>query len=299
MVQTLPANYFLNEHNREFYINERIHEKLPFLDLLPMVNNETGEFTQFITSAGADDETENPRGINEGVNFAEINFGEPSIKRGSTLAKGFKFSWTSKVIRKGRLNANMKIWLSKAVSRMATYYNGVFANALMDGATATAPSDISDWTDDSAIDPIADEIYIIDQYKELDYGFQPETVYLNNKDYLARQLYLKSLDYTPEFELNYVNYGGHIAQGDALVMPDEPVATVEKYTDPNYSTIRKAEMASLKAGNALTNVPESFINVWYPPVMTKPDVYECFLWAESAVNILESNGVMKLDLSGS
>lgn len=297
MVQTLPANYFLNEHNREFYINEKIHEKLPFLDLLPMVNNETGEFTQFITTAGADTETENPRGINEGVNFAEINFGEPSVKRGSTLAKGFKFSWTNKVIRKGRLNANMRIWLSKAVSKMATYYNGVFANGLMDGATATAPT-LSDWQDESAIDPIADELYIIDAYAEEEYGFTPKFVYLNNKDYLARELYIKSLDKVPTFQLQYINYGTKIQRGDALVMPDEPVASVEKYTDPNYSTIRKGEMASLKTGKALTNVPESFINVWYPPVMTKPDVFDCFLWAEAAVNVLEGNGLMKLDLTG-
>ncbi|MBO6275707.1 MAG: hypothetical protein J6M91_09290 [Methanobrevibacter sp.] len=297
MVQTLPANYFLNEHNREFYINEKIHEKLPFLDLLPMVNNETGEFTQFITSAAADTETENPRGINEGVNFAEINFGEPSIKRGSTLAKGFKFSWTSKVVRKGRLNANMRIWLSKAVSKMAQYYNGVFANGLMDGATATAPQ-LSDWQDESAIDPIADELYIIDAYAEEEYGFTPKFVYLNNKDYLARELYLKSLDKVPTFQLQYINYGTKIQRGDALVMPDEPVASVEKYTDPNYSTIRKGEMVSLKTGKQLTNVPESFINVWYPPVMTKPDVFDCFLWAEAAVNVLEGNGLMKLNLTG-
>ena len=56
MVQTLPNNYFLREHNREVYVTEKIHKDLHFLDLFPMVNNEYGEFTQYITDANADNE---------------------------------------------------------------------------------------------------------------------------------------------------------------------------------------------------------------------------------------------------
>ena len=51
MAQTLPKDYFLREHNPEFYVNEKIHETLHFLDFLPMVNNEYGEFTDVPVTA--------------------------------------------------------------------------------------------------------------------------------------------------------------------------------------------------------------------------------------------------------
>lgn len=298
MVNTLPADFFLKEHNREFYINEKIHEKLHFLNLFPMVNNEYGEFTQYITDANADIETENPRGINESVDFAEIKFGKPSTKRGALSAKGFMFSWTSKVERQGRLNTNMQIWLSKAVSRLAKYYDKEFATGLINGANATAPNDLSDWDDSTAIDVKADELKIINAYENDNYGFTPKTVLLNANDALRKDMYLASFPYDVKLQLDYVNYGTAIPEGSAVVLPDEPIADIEKYTDPKFSTIRSAEMKSEKSGKQLQNVPESFINVWYPPLTDKPDTYKCFLWAESAVNVLESKGAMVLDING-
>ena len=298
MVQTLPNNFFLREHNREVYITEKIHKDLHFLDLFPMVNNEYGEFTQYITDANADTETENPRGINEGVSFAEINFGKPSTKRGALAGKGFKFSWTSKVERQGRLNASLQIWLSKAVSRLANFYDVRFASEIMAAANATAPNNLSDWSGNS-IDPKGDELKIIDAFVSDDWGFKPTDVYLNHTDYLALQTYIASFPYDVKMDLNYHNFGTAITAGSALVLANgDPIADIEKYVNPEFSTIRKTEMAAEKKGKELKNVPESFINVWYPPVIDKPDVKQCFLWAESAVNVLESKGAMVIDIDG-
>lgn len=300
MVQTLPNNFFLREHNREVYITEKIHKDLHFLDMFPMVNNEYGEFTQYITDANADVETEDPRGVNEGVSFAEINFGKPSTKRGALAGKGFKFSWTSKTERQGRLNASLQIWLSKAVSRLANFYDKRFADAITAAANATAPTTLSDWTDSTAIDPKLDELKIIDAFETDEYGFKPTDVYLNHTDYLALQTYIASFPYDVKMELNYHNFGTAITSGSGLVLANaDPIADIEKYVNPEYSTIRKAEMAAEKKGKELKNVPESFINVWYPPVTDKPDVKECYLWAESAVNVLESKGAMVIDINGS
>ena len=300
MVQTLPNNYFLREHNREVYVTEKIHKDLHFLDLFPMVNNEYGEFTQYITDANADTETENPRGVNEGVTFAEINFGKPSMKRGALSAKGFKFSWTSKTERQGRLNANMRIWLSKAVSRLANFYDKKFADAIMAAANATAPNDLSDWDDSTSFDPKLDELKIIDAFETDDFGFKPTDVYLNHADYLRLQTYIASFPYDVKFNLNYHNFGTAISEGAGLVLSNaDPIADIEKYVNPDFSTIRQTEIAAEKKGKELKNVPESFINVWYPPVVDKPDVKECFLWAESAVNVLETKGAMVIDINGS
>ena len=298
MAQTLPKDYFLREHNPEFYVNEKIHETLHFLDFLPMVNNEYGEFTQYITDANADEVTENPRGVGEGVTFAEINFGKPSEKRGALAAKGFKFSWTSKVERQGRLNANMQIWLSKAVSRLAKFYDAKFAAAIIASANATAPTTLSDWGENT-IDPKMDELKIIDAFETDDFGFKATDVYLNHTDYFALQSYLASFPYDVKMELNYHNFGNAIPVGQGLVMDNSvPIADIEKYTNPDYSTLRQAEIVAEKKGKELKNVPESFINVWYPPVVDKPDVKSCFLWAESAVNVVESKGAMVIDIDG-
>ena len=302
-MQTLPRDYFLREHNKEYYVQEQIHKQLRFLNELPMVQNETGEFTTYITDANADDITGDPVTIAEGVEFNEIDFGKPSNKRGATVAKGFMFKWTDRMKRQGRLNANLQIFLSKAVSRLALFYDKTFLDGFQAGATCTLPggTTLSDWGEDT-IDPIADEIYICDAMEAGgDSGFKAGTVFLSRADYLARQLYLKSFTgKLPEFELNYVPMGSALPTGTGVVVAGNvPVATIEKYTDPNYSVVRQAELAAEKAG-AIDNlkVPQSFINIWEPEP-TKPGVHEVYLWAESNVNVVEGKGIMVLDLDGS
>lgn len=298
-METLPRDYFLKEHNREFYVNEKIHKALHFLDLFPLVQNETGEFAQYITDANADAVTSDPVAISEGVDFSEISFGKPSEKRGATAGRGFKFSWTDKVERQGRLNANMQIMLSKAVSRLAIYYDKVFADGLLAGAAATSPSGISDWADDT-IAPIQDEILILDAFEADEYGFKATDIYLSRADFVARQLYLSTLpSYMPlNPEVTYHNLGTALPTGTALALDkNTPVASIEKYASPKYSTIREAEIKAEQAGKELKNVPQSFINVYYPPE-TKPEVHECYLWVEANVNVLEGKGVMQIDLTG-
>jgi hypothetical protein len=94
--------------------------------------------------------------------------------------------------------------------------------------------------------------------------------------------------------------GSALATGDAVVVDSSiPVATVEKYADPNYSTVRKAEVAAEKAGTIdELKVPESFINIWEPE-MRIPGVHEIYLWAEANVNVVEGKGIMTVKLDGS
>ena len=246
-MQTLPKDYFLREHNKEFYVQEQIYKKLRFLNELPMVQNETGEFTTYITDANPDDITGDPVTIAEGVEFNEIDFGKPSEKRGATVAKGFLFKWTDKMRRQGRLNANLQIFLTKAVGKLVSFYDKQFLNQYIAGAAATAPTGLSNWGA-KTIDPIQDELLICDAMSEGgDSGFEATTVFLSRADYMARQLYLKSFNGKIENELNYVPMGSALTTGNAVVVDTSiPVATIEKYADPNYSTVRKAELAAEK-----------------------------------------------------
>ena len=298
-MNTLPKDFFLRGHNKEYYVQEQIYKKLRFLNELPMVQNETGEFTQYVIS----DETEtigDPVTIAEGVEFNEINFGKPSDKRGATIAKGFMFKWTDKMVRQGRLNANLQIFLTKAVASMVSFYDKAFLSAFVAAAGATAPTNLSDWGEET-IDCMADEIYICDAMEAGgDSGFKATTVFLSRADYLARQLYMKSFEGKIESELNYVPMGSALATGTGLVIDSSvPVATIEKYADPNYSNVRQTEMKAEKAGT-LDNlkVPQSFINIWEPE-MRKPGVHEVYLWAEANVNVVEPKGIMVVDLDGS
>ena len=299
-MQTLPKDYFLREHNKEFYVQEQIYKKLRFLNQLPMVQNETGEFTTYITNANPDDITGKPVTIAEGVQFNEIDFGKPSERRGATIAKGFMFKWTDKMKRQGRLNANLQIFLTKAVGQLVNFYDKQFLNQYIAGAGATAPSGLSNWGSKN-IDPVQDELLICDAMSEGgDSGFEATTVFLSRADYMARQLYLKSFNGKIENELNYIPMGSALPTGDAVVVDESiPVATVEKYASPIYSTVRKSEIAAERTGAIdELKVPESFINIWEPEMKT-PGVHEVYMWAEANVNVVEGKGIMTIKLDGS
>ena len=299
----LPRDYYLREHNAEVYVQEQIHKKLRFLNELPIHDNETGEFTTYITDANADDITGDPVTIAEGVEFNEIKFGKPSTKRGATIPKGFKFTVTNKMKRQGRENINMELFLTKAVSKMVQFYDKAFLNQFIAGAgvSMAAADGISDWDDSTAIDPIKDEVLICDAMSQGgDSGFEAATMYLSRADYLARQLYLTSFDKNFKSTINYVPMGSALTTGSAVVVADVPVANVEKYVDPYYSAVRQAEMTAEKAGT-LDNLqfPESFINVWVNDNQDKPGETNVFVWAEANVNVNEHKGIMTVDLSGS
>ena len=298
-METLPKDYFLRGHNKEYYVQEQIYKKLRFLNELPMVQNETGEFTNYIIDNNVDT-IGDPITIAEGVEFNEISFGKPSTKRGATIAKGFMFKWTDKMARQGRLNANMQIFLTKAVASMTQFYDKTFLSAFAAAAGASAPSNLSDWGEET-IDCMADEIYICDAMEAGgDSGFKATTVFLSRADYLARQLYLKSFNGKIESELNYIPMGSALSTGTGIVVDaSTPVATIEKYVDSNYSVVRQAELKAEKAGT-LDNlkVPESYINIWEPEPRV-PGVHEVYLWAEANVNVVEPKGIMVIDLDGS
>ena len=117
---------------------------------------------------------------------------------------------------------------------------------------------------------------------------------------MARNMYLASFNGNLTQELNYESMGSALPTGTAVVVDESlPVATIEKYADPNYSQVRKAELAAEKAGTLdELNVPDSFINIWKKP-MSKPGVQEIYLWAEANVNVVENEGIMVVKLDGS
>lgn len=305
-METLPQDYFLREHNTEFYVQEKIHEKLHFLNMFPTVDNQYGEYTSYYSEASAkkdiaDGILSEPTPITEGVDFNEIETSDIKEKQGALVGSGFRITYTDLVKRQGKLTAQMQIKCSKAVSAMAIGINSVISNALIADAACTAPtaSNMTKWSDLTNIDPRDDVINIQAAYDNDGFGYAVSDVYLNTTEYTNLCKWLASQDYTYDIheakvdEVTFHNLQGGITAGTYLALDKSvPAAIIEKYVDPAYSAVRQAELASLKAGKELKDVPPSLINTreWKPEA--KHDVNVVDFWYEIACNVQEPHGII-------
>ena len=53
-METIPKLFESREHNLEFYAQKRVYNTLKLLDKLPIVQNVSGEFTNYVTSTADD-----------------------------------------------------------------------------------------------------------------------------------------------------------------------------------------------------------------------------------------------------
>ena len=286
-METLPQDYFLREHSAEYYVQEKIHEKLHFLSMFPTVDNKYGEFTSYYSEASAkkdiaDGILSEPIPITEGVDFTEIE--------------------TSDILeRQGKLSAVLPIKFSKAVSAMAIGINSIISSALISDAGCTAPtaSNMTKWSDISNIDPRDDTINIQAAFDADGFGFEVSDVYLNNVEFTNLAKYMASQDYEYNIHeidvdnVKYHNLGGAITAGTYLALDSSvPAAIIEKFVDPKYSSVRQAELTALKEGKELKDVPPSLINTreWKPEA--KHDMNVVDFWFELACNVQEPHGII-------
>lgn len=294
-MQVLPLEYDERAHNLEIYAQKRLFQKLTILNDLPINQNDTGEFTNFIASANPDEVTGNPITTTEGVDFTEIDFGLPSEIRGTTRPKGFMFKTSDRLERLGRLDSTLQIFLNKSIGRFVNYYDEVFLKSMMTGAGATAPNDLAQVSD--GFDVIENEYKLVDALEFQngeDTGFTPTRVYANRADVLAINIALGKSDLKDDSVLEYIP-STKIASGEMLVADmDAAPASIEKYTNPKYSIISAMEAESdtgrvyTEAGNI---VPPSFINIKVSEP-EEPERTNYFIWTEAGLNIVEPRALM-------
>lgn len=293
-METIPKLFEERTHNLEFYAQKRIYSQLKLLNLLPIVQNVSGEFTNYVSSS-ADDIVGDVISTGDGLDFNEIKFGEPSQIRGATIPKGYMFKMNSRLADKGRLDATLQVFMNKAVSTLANYYDKAYLTALSNGAGATAPQDLDTISDSSTgIDVISNELKIIDNMEvknDIDTGFTPTHVFLPRADATAIKIALAKSNLLDDSNFEYIGTSA-IPAGHKLVMDlNNPTATIEKYADPNYSIIASLEAEPEMNAELLMQLPQSFINV----KMTEPDEPQrsyVYVFAESGLNIVEPNGIM-------
>ena len=77
----LPAVFDDKVQNTEVYVQKRIYQALKFLTLLPVEQNDTGLFTNYLNG---DVDVSEPMHTNNGIDFNEIRFGQGQTVGGQT-----------------------------------------------------------------------------------------------------------------------------------------------------------------------------------------------------------------------
>ena len=160
-METIPRLFENRTHNLEFYAQKRVYGTLKLLNKLPVVQNVSGEFTNYV-STDADDVIGDVVSTGDGLDFNEIKFGEPSAYRGATLPKGYMFKMNTRLADVGRMDAQLQVFLNKSVAKLANFYDKAFLGALTNGAGATAPTISQIDATSTGIDVIENELKIID-----------------------------------------------------------------------------------------------------------------------------------------
>ena len=292
-METIPKLFESRTHNMEFYAQKRVYNQLKLLNKLPIVQNISGEFTNYVSSDA--DVIGDVVSTGDGLDFNEIKFGEASAYRGATLPKGYMFKMNSRLADVGRLDATLQVFLNKSVAKLANFYDKAFLGALTSGAGASAPTISKIGSTATGIDVIENELKIIDAMEvknDVDTGFTPNTIFLPRADATAIKIALAKSNLLDDSNFEYVGTNAIAADHYLAMDLENPTATIEKFADPNYSIIAQLEAEPNKVNSELLmQLPQSFINV----KMTEPDEPQrsyVYVFAEANVNILEPNGIL-------
>ena len=298
-METIPQLFDERTHNLEIYAQKKVYNTLKLLNKLPIVQNVSGEFTNYVSSS-ADDVIGDVVSTGDGLDFNEIKCGEPSAYRGATLPKGYMFKMNTRLADVGRLDATLQVFLNKSVAKLANFYDKAFLGALVSGAGASAPTIAQIDATSTGIDVIENELKIIDAMEvknDVDTGFTPNTIFLPRADATAIKIALAKSNLLDDSNFEYVGTNA-IASSHYLAMDlNNPTATIEKYADPNYSIVASLEQEPEMNAEYLMQLPQSFINV----KMTEPDEPQrsyVYVFAEANVNVLEPNGILYGGYSG-
>lgn len=295
-METIPYLFDERKQNLEVYAQKKIYSTLKLLNKLPLVQNPSGNFTNYV-SDDPTDVTGDAISTADGMDYNEIKFGEPSAYRGSTVPKGYMFKMNTRLEDQGKMDATLQVFMNKAVANLANYYDKLYLSSLSNGAGAVAPQSLNTITSSSTgIDVLENELKIIDAMEvknDTETGFSPNTCFLPRADALAIKLALAKSNLLDDSNFEYIGVpAASIGSGHKLVMDmNNPTATVEKFADPNYSVIAQLEQEPDMNAELLMQLPKSFINIkMIEP--NEPQRSYIYVFAESNVNILEPNGIM-------
>ena len=287
MFNGLPAVFDDKVQNTELYVQKRIYSTLKFLTMIPVVQNPTGLFTNYLNG---EVEVGDPQYTNNNINFNEIKFGEGQTVGGQTLPIGFMYSANTRDEQRGKYNSNLLSFYNAAVVKIADFFEDKYSKAIMEGGRASTAT-LEAW--DTAEHIIDNELTLDDEMRydahDNATGYAPNTVLLSHKDKITVEKALRAEDYKSNF--NYVA-SNKLSDGDFVLFDSaNPGATIEKYADPDYSVIQSLANDDITETEDGTPIPPAFLNI-KEVTPNRPQVVENYIWAESNLNIRDSNGFL-------
>ena len=289
MFNGLPANIEDKVQANDLFVQKRIYQALKLLNLLPINQNEVGLFTNYLHGSV---EVSNPMYTNNGIHFNEIKFGKGQTVGGQTLPLGFMYPANTRDKQRGQYESNLQTFLNTAVVKIADFYEEKYINALISGGRAST-STLKAWT--SASNILENENIIDDEMRydteDNSTGYTPNTVLVSRKDKLKITTALQKEDYTP----NYEYIASHKLNDGEMVFFDKlnPGASIEKYADPEYNILQSLADDGITMTEDGEVLPKGFINLKEAET-NKPQVVEYYIWAESNLNIKNSNGFLTI-----
>ena len=287
MFNGLPAILDDKVQDTELYVQKRIYSGLKFLTLLPIVQNDSGLFTNYING---EVEVGEPLYTNNGIAFNEIKFGQGQTVGGQTLPIGFMYKANTRDEQRGRYNSNLLSFYNSAVVKISDFFEGKYSQALMAGGRQSTAT-LEDW--DTAENIIDNEITVDDEMRYdangNSTGFAPNTALVSRKDKITIEKALRKEDYTSNF--NYIA-SNKVADGQMCFFDTaNPGATIEKYADPDYSVIQALANDGITAAEDGTPIAPAFLNI-SEVRPNRPQTVENYIWAESNLNMRDSNGFL-------
>ena len=287
MFNGLPAVFPDKVQNTELYVQKRIYQSLKFLTLLPVEQNETGLFTNYLNG---EVQVGEPMYTNNGIDFNEIKFAQGQTVGGQTLPIGFMYRANTRDAQRGKYDSNLTAFYNAAVVKIADFFEAKYSAAVLNGGR-TSTATLKAWT--SASNIIENEITIDDEMRydanDNATGYAPDTALVSRADKITIEKALRKEDYTPNF--NYI--ASHkISNGDmAFFDSANPGAIIEKYADPTYSIIQSLADDGVTSTEDGTAIPAAFINVKSEDT-GRPQTIDNYIWAESNLNMRDSNGFL-------
>ncbi|HOP33259.1 MAG TPA: hypothetical protein PKU94_07785 [Candidatus Hydrothermia bacterium] len=292
---TVPAEALLRKHNMEYYITENVIPQVPFLQILPTAENQTGEFTSVVESNNPvrdirEGDQGTPALASEASELTTIQLVAGKVVSGNTVSYGYSLAYTDKDAERSQFTADIKLATQKMIAGFAYFLNDYIAGELVRTAQLDAPDDISDWGT-SEYDPRADFVKIRKAYKEKTGFFRADTVMLALDPFYKLQEYLVSFDKeVNEAELSVdgmriQNVGDDIdGSHDFIVLDSQvPPGIIEKYVNPRYSAL---------SGQQAPGVPPALININEVKEDTYPHRNILELWVDVGYNSREPYSVM-------
>lgn len=283
----LPSVFDDKVQNTELYVQKRIYSTLKFLTMLPVEQNETGLFTNYMNGTV---DVGDPQYTNNNITFNEIKFAEGQTVGGQTLPIGFMYKANTRDKQRGKYNSNLLSFYNAAVVKIADFFEEKYCKAILAGGRQSTV-DLENW--DTAEHIIDNELTLDDEMRydanDNATGYSPNTVLLSRNDKITVEKALRAEDYTSNF--NYV--ASHkLSQGEYVLFDiNNPGGVIEKYADPDYSIIQSLADDEITETEDGTPIPPAFLNVKEEDT-GRPQTVDNYIWAESQLNMRDKNGFL-------